>query len=245
MKLLGSIAIIKNAWGVYIGHFRAFAEPLIWMLIPGVILATLPVIPNLSNTLLGFSIVAAIAGYILIYIWAFVRITDVSHAIYEGRLPPESLTRSLSWGSLGRLIDLCLLGTLLFAVIVSGFLLFVIPALVFSFWFMFTFYCFLIEGASPGTAALRRSKELVSGRFWSIVWRVLVLDLILSGAIIAGAFLIPQLIGLALNIPFNSNLAALPWWVGLISGFCVTVITSFSYVVGLIFFLEAKKSHRT
>ena len=170
MKFIGAIAIVKNTWNIYVGHFRAFAEPFIWMLIPGIVLVALPAVPNISSALLGFGIVAALIGYALIYLWAFVRITDITHALYEGRLPPESLTRSLSWGYLGRLVDLGLLGILLLGVIIAGALLFIIPAFIFSVWFMFAFYAFLIEGVSPGTAALRRSKELVSGRFWQIVW---------------------------------------------------------------------------
>lgn len=60
---------------------------------------------------------------------------------------------------------------------VIGFLLFIIPGIIFSIWFSLATYVLVAEG-STGRRALSRSKQLVSGFWWKVLWRFLVIGII-------------------------------------------------------------------
>lgn len=60
---------------------------------------------------------------------------------------------------------------LVFIIVTGGFLLLIIPGILFSIWFSLAFYTLIFE-ERKGTKALRKSKELVTGRWWSLFWRL-------------------------------------------------------------------------
>ncbi|GFE57307.1 zinc-ribbon domain-containing protein [Geobacter sp. AOG1] len=76
-------------------------------------------------------------------------------------------------------------------IIVGGFLLFIVPGVIFYIWFFFGQFVLVVEG-DRGMAALLKSKEYVRGRWLDVFFRVFVLWLIsvAAGMIpIAGSFL--------------------------------------------------------
>lgn len=75
-----------------------------------------------------------------------------------------------------------------------GFLLLIIPGIIFSIWFSLASYA-LVSEEKKGMKALLRSKELVKGYWWKIFWRFLVLTSIV--------FLITFIAGF---IPFIGNI---------------------------------------
>lgn len=77
-------------------------------------------------------------------------------------------------------------------VIIAGYVLFVIPGIIFSVWFSFTEFIVIREEAG-GTNALLLSKKYVGGKWWSVFWRLLVLLLILVG-VLTGFGIIEQVI---------------------------------------------------
>jgi len=56
---------------------------------------------------------------------------------------------------------------------VGGFLLLIIPGIIFFIWFGFAPYVCIIEGIGS-TSALKRSKQLVKGNWWYVLWALLV-----------------------------------------------------------------------
>lgn len=70
----------------------------------------------------------------------------------------------------------------------GGFLLLIVPGIIFIVWFSFAFFVFIAEG-NRGLSALRRSREYVRGRWASVAWRVfagpLLIALIAFGITIA------------------------------------------------------------
>lgn len=56
-------------------------------------------------------------------------------------------------------------------IVLGGTLLLIIPGIIFAVWYSFSTYVVIFEGAK-GLSALRASKALVAGRWWSIVWRL-------------------------------------------------------------------------
>jgi len=173
MKLPPSSVIIQNAWNLSTKHFRAFLEPVLWILVSGVVVSLAPLVPGATQATVGLLVVVQL----LISLWAGVRIFDTAWTLYQGKAPSESLTRTLSWGYGGRVFDYALASLLAGLVTLLGFVLLIIPGFIFSMWFSFAALCNLLEGTSPGSASLRRSKELVVGRFWAVVWRFFVIGL--------------------------------------------------------------------
>ncbi|MFA5937245.1 MAG: hypothetical protein WC822_05230, partial [Candidatus Paceibacterota bacterium] len=57
--------------------------------------------------------------------------------------------------------------------ILGGFILLVIPGIIFSIWFSFTTYAVVLDNAR-GTAALSASKKLVVGRWWAVLVRLFI-----------------------------------------------------------------------
>lgn len=64
---------------------------------------------------------------------------------------------------------------LLFAslVIIGNFILLIIPGILFTIWLSLTVYVFAFEDVR-GLALLRRSKQLIKGDFWKVVWRTFI-----------------------------------------------------------------------
>jgi len=74
-----------------------------------------------------------------------------------------SVLLSFIW--IGFLVGLCVFG---------GFLLLIIPGIIFTVWFAFSEYVLIDEGIK-GSKALSRSKELVKGFFGGVLWRLFVI----------------------------------------------------------------------
>lgn len=81
--------------------------------------------------------------------------------------------------------------------VLGGFLLFFIPGIILAIWFSLALYILIAED-KKGTNALFRSKQLVSGKWWTVFWRQLLISLMIMGAGMIISF-----------IPWGRNLAGL------------------------------------
>jgi hypothetical protein len=90
---------------------------------------------------------------------------------------------------------LFLVGLLTGLAIMGGFILLIIPGIIFLVWFALSSYVYVYEGIG-GTEALKRSKYYVSGRWGAVFWRFFFL------------FIISVVISIVIGIitgPFNSG----------------------------------------
>lgn len=93
-------------------------------------------------------------------------------------LGEPSLTARQAWDrALPQTLPLVWLGIISAFFVVGGLLLFIVPGVMFAVWFSVVTLVFAREG-ERGMAALRRSRQLVRGRFWAVTWRLLVLLLV-------------------------------------------------------------------
>ena len=58
------------------------------------------------------------------------------------------------------------------SIVVGGFLMLVVPGILFAVWFSFALYVFAAEGLT-GMEALKRSRALVAGNWWGVGYRFL------------------------------------------------------------------------
>jgi len=81
---------------------------------------------------------------------------------------------AISWKKLASFFWVSFLSGL---AVLGGYILFIIPGIIFSVWFTFSVFVFICEGLK-GTSALKRSKQLVQGYWWPIFGRIVVLGII-------------------------------------------------------------------
>lgn len=118
--------------------------------------------------------------------------------------------------------------------VLGGFFLLLIPSIIFSVWFVFVVYAVTLDGAK-NTGALRASKALVHGRWWGVLWRLLlpaVLYLVIAGVI---------------QIPFEVMAAAAPsagikLIALIVSALVSLLLTPFITATQVILYLELKKT---
>lgn len=95
------------------------------------------------------------------------------------------------------------IGFLTVVSILFGFFLFIIPGVIFSLWFMFSFIVLLVED-TRGVAALKRSKSLVSGYLGQIFTRFFMMFLVFFAISFFSGFMFdmsggPQILGMIVN----------------------------------------------
>lgn len=102
-----------------------------------------------------------------------------------------------------KIIPYCWIFFLDMLVIFGGLMLLVVPGLIFTFWFIFAEYV-LISEDKKGMNALFRSKQLVSGHWWSVFGKLFVALLILIILVLPISFLTEKF-----NIPLIGNIIIL------------------------------------
>ena len=78
-------------------------------------------------------------------------------------------------------------------IIFSGFILLIIPGIIFSVWFSLSYYVLVWEDLR-GFSAIKASKDLVLNYWWRVVWRYFVLYFFLLSFLIISSFVFSFLI---------------------------------------------------
>lgn len=166
-----------------------------------------------------FSVVSFFT-YVIIWISFIYLVTDASssHSLEELLQKAWKKLGSFAWLSL-LLLVFCL----------GGFLLFIIPGIIFVVWWSVAFYALAGENAR-GMAALRRSRELVRGHWWAVFGRLVML--ILASFLIS---LAASIIFLVITAPFylvgsNVLLLAVAGILSLIGAVIDVYILAFSII---------------
>lgn len=158
---------------------------------------------------LPYGILSGIAGYtgsalvsflaIIVYIAFIVFAILLSILIVKNtkklldKQPIESLGEGLR--NAKPLLWLLVVGAILYTLIVlGGLILLVIPGIIFMVWYGFYSYEVIFNN-QRGMAALRESKKIVQGRWWSVVWRLIGPVLPIVGAEI-GIFIVMIILSL-------------------------------------------------
>lgn len=192
--LLSAGELIKKSWELYKQHWRTF-------ILYAFLLYLVSAVIIVAGVLLGFGAgtlfsgkISVITFFLLVFLiiiaigvvslWislAFVRfVVDAYRGQRLKSLGEElSATRPLLWSGI--------LASILAALaVMGGFVLFIIPAFIFAIWFAFVAFEVAVDEKSAFDA-LKSSKQLVVGRWWGVLWRlvapglvVFVLSLILQ-----------------------------------------------------------------
>lgn len=170
LRLPGLVELLKSTWQIYKARWKTFLGIMI-----------LPVIVSFSFFIFGLGpiswlkilfFVIFILFYIAFWFWTLVSLL---YAIKERDLKigvKESFKKG--WSKLNPFIWISFLaGFITF----GGSLLFLVPGIIFVFWFILRNYVLVSEDLR-GMSALLRSRQLVKGNWWPVFWRFLVISLI-------------------------------------------------------------------
>lgn len=158
-------SILRNSAQIYVKNFTLLFMAVLICNIPHLIVTTLGVIDPLSPWLL--------AGTFLIGTLGGVPITVIVSDICCGY--PPTLAHAfgkLTWRAVCAIL-------LAFATIIVGFVLLIIPGILFAAWLQFVTMVVALEGASP-TEAFRRSKELGKGYYLRNLGIILLVSIIIG-----------------------------------------------------------------
>lgn len=190
-----SFAIYKQKFFVFI-KLIAINAVIILFGLPLSILFFLPINKNFYISIILFTFLIAgvfaalvIAFLIKVSLMLVVKERSVTMSVKEYLSHGLVLAGSYAWVSF--IVALTVLG---------GFILLIIPGIVFAVWFSFSTYVFIAEG-KKGKSAMVRSKELVKGYWWVIFGRLLVIGIL--GAIVSQIPFLGYLINLLFMMPLT------------------------------------------
>ena len=200
-SLPGASALINSSWNIYKSKIRLiigiFIFPVIMSLATSLIseaqksisegAATNSFLPLLSITNFFFTII----GF-FITVWANLALIYAIHKS-DPVSPKEAFheTRNIilsSWW----------INILIVVISLGGYVLFIIPGILFSYWFSLSVFVLVVEGIK-GMDALMQSRQYAKGHVLSLLWRTFALGL-LNLAIGIAAFAVPAIVLAILNL---------------------------------------------
>ena len=168
--------IVSESWHLSTKNWRNLLPYLTILFLPALALAVLGIaslylsmyFPQTSMVTNLLITVVSAAGFVL-NIWASIAITKALANFIMG----QPINWKENFTSSNNLIWPIISSSILFGLIVfGGSFLLLIPGIIFWGWYNLFTYPVIFEGAR-GMAALRSSKTLIAGRWWSMAWRVI------------------------------------------------------------------------
>lgn len=237
--------LLKEAWGIYKTRFKTFLKILLVQyisvivlviagavyVVPSLVLKTESFGPamNVLNWFLGIIVIIAMLFFMIITaLWGQAAMLYAVKDSGENIGVKESYRRGRH-----KIGSIFWVGLLSGIIVSGGYLLFIIPGIIFSTWFSFAVIIVVAEGLG-GMDAILKSKEYVKGHWWEVFWRFLFIGLVLF--VINLVFLISSwIINFIAQIVNNSaliNIGVIINFAGSIVGFLLApLIVIYTYLV--------------
>lgn len=196
--LITASEIVEKSWGLYKKNWRSLLAYLLLLLLPSIVLSILGVISLFltayvpaSALLNNLIILLIVAAGVVFALWASIALAQTLKKLAQNQ--PAGDWRAVFVDNSRYLWPVIYTSALVAVIIFAGAMLLIIPGIIFGVWYSFVFYQVIFED-KKGVGALKESKKLVMGRWWAILWRLLV------PAVVFGLFAI--LINYLLDLPF-------------------------------------------
>ncbi len=170
-KLISASEIISQSFALYRKHINTFIQPIAIFAVASVIYMLTQ--QNAGRLPSAISVIVFVA-YILISIWISVVFIMLADTTRSGETPKQ--LDSIFKEAYNRSPQFVWVSLLYMLIMILGFVLFIIPGIIVSVWYMFaTFFAALTPAKTHrGLVMLKNSKNLVVGRWWATFWRVLI-----------------------------------------------------------------------
>ena len=159
--------LISNAYQLFRKHIWLFTGYAAWLLAPFAAFVLLSFAPDHWIVTAGIILASVFEMFLAIWIsLIFMRLTDT----LVKKKPLN--TQKVQQETLGLIRSSVRVMFLQLIIFLGGLILFVIPGLIFAVWYAFSQQSLVLDGEKDMNA-LAASKTLVTGRFFSVVWRLL------------------------------------------------------------------------
>src|SRR6266481_4580888 len=176
-KLPSVFKLISDSWGDFFSHFKYVVLSL-----PAILAALIIfLLQNISQLSQGLWFFIFIVLFLVLYIYGIA--TLLYGTIHASASIQESYTQAFT--KFFPLVWVTFLATFL---VFFGYIILLVPALIFGVWYAFSQYV-LFEENIGGTLALMKSKEYVKGKWWATFGRILVFGILLGIVIGVSGFL--------------------------------------------------------
>lgn len=183
--LPSTLELLKKSLSLYKNNKLVFLKYALLVIVPVIVTSVskiffnLSLYNNLSRPLLIIALVVVFLLNLATLLGCIIMVRIVYNR-YQGN-PIDSMIKEIKL-ALPLLLPTLWIVLLFKAIKFAGLLLFIIPALVFSIWFFFSFHARVID-QKKGLGAFLSSKHLVKGVSWDILWLVLSTSFIVFGSL--------------------------------------------------------------
>ncbi len=161
-----TFAIYRRNFGLYIGYSA-------WMILPAAFIFLLSAVAPKAQD--GLEIAGQIA-LVVLGVWIWIILTKItSKIIAKEKINTDTLAAEC-WKMILPVLGITILAAL---VKIVGFLFLIIPGILFSVWYAFADMEVILNGKF-GLEAMTGSRDLVRGRGWRVLWRIVAGPLILA-----------------------------------------------------------------
>lgn len=174
-KITGPFELLKNSLLVYKAGFKKFAGLMLLPLLPLIFFILLEIFSPASDNLnIAIALLSFLGGAAMIYLFLIAQVGIV--LILKNYSPEYGIKKAMKEANKYFWSFIMISIASIFFVLL-WMLLFIIPGIVASIFYTFAVFALVFEDFRS-TAALKRSKELVKGRWWAVFGRTLFLGLI-------------------------------------------------------------------
>jgi hypothetical protein len=239
--LISALDIIKKSWELFAKNWRKLLVYMALLLLPSVVLSILGVVSlymsaYVPSSTISTSIIILLVGAasVVFTLWTAIAFAKVLYNCLKNQTTGE--WKSVYSSSSGLIWPVIYTSFLVSLIVMGGTLLFIIPGIIFMIWYSFSFYTVVFEGKT-WMQALTASKSLVAGRWWPILWRLLLPGFVFGLLAGLAATLCSYLIEL---IPLSAMTNAIVERV--VSSVINIIITPVTAAASLILYVSAKEN---
>lgn len=193
--LIDAFALVLQTIEVYKKNAVLFLKYMLLLLIPSGLLTIMSTIlgPFVNNILaygINLLIVLDLIVTLLLSVvslWISIAFIKTIAKCLKNESPAPIKQELIS--ALGMLWPAILVSLLVGIISLGGFILFVVPGLIFSIWFAFAFNVLVLENQKP-MESLKTSRDLTLKRWWPVLWRLFVPTFIFGIALVIAQWIV-------------------------------------------------------
>lgn len=233
--LIKAQELVIKSWQIYTKNFKLLMQIIFWLFIPAFLLALLPIL-KANFLVIPLSIILTLASFIL-SLWISIALIITLRQLAKGeKIDLKTIYRN----AYSKILSYFWINILIGLAVFFGFLLLIVPGVIFAVWFSMAVYILIFEGIR-GTQSLSKSKELVKNYFWAVLWRW-VAPYFFFGIIVLTLIYVPiYLIGLLAGMPLSGFAETPPWWANLISNIISLAAMPIFFAIGVLLYDSLKK----
>ncbi len=241
--LIPSINLFKEALSICKNNYKVFLKIISWFLGVTVLLAILNCVDRYTffhyvNKTFPIYLILSAASFVIGLWTQIVLIRLINAGLTKQPVDQKTLNQN-AWRDT---IPFLWISILVGIITLGGLILVIIPGLIFSVWYFFSRYSFAIDGMR-GYAALDNSKKLVQGRFWQIVWRLIVTNIFYGLVLIVIVGIPTLIIGYFTKFAeFSSAFTSGPWWFDALQSLAVVITLPLNIAFWTILYKNLKET---